>query len=77
MKYTVFNTITGMAGIGAMFGHLFEAGVNTSAGTLGMIWLVTGVVSVVGTLVMVELDTRRQNREERKYAEMMLKAYGR
>lgn len=75
MKITIFNTITAVVGIGAMVNHIMTAGMNASLGTLGLIWLGTGVASIVGTLFLAWLDGERQNRKEREQVEFLRKAH--
>ena len=75
MKVTIYNTLVAMAGISAMVNHVMTAGNEASLGTLALIWVGTGVVSFVGTAIMVSIKTAQQNRQEREHVEMLKKAY--
>jgi hypothetical protein len=75
MKYTIFNTLTGLGGIGSMISYAMEAGVNMEFGPLIGIWAITGAVSVIGTLALASYDGAKQNRREKEYAEFLAKQY--
>lgn len=75
MKVAIFNTITAVAGISAMVNHVMTAGNDASLGTLALIWGGMGVVSIVGTMILVCADTAKQNRREKEHAECLAKAY--
>jgi uncharacterized membrane protein len=75
MKITIFNTLTAVAGIYAMVKYAMAAGMAASFGPLVAIWAITGAVSLIGTIAMVSIDSAKQNRKEKEYAEFLSKAY--
>lgn len=75
MKVKIFNTLIAIAGIYAMVNHVMTAGNDASLGTLALIWAGMGVVSIVGTMALVSMDTAKQNRREKQYVESLEKAY--
>ena len=75
-KCTIFNTLTGIVGIGGMIDYAMTAGVNMEPGILGAYIGGTFLVSLVGTVALVSLETMKQNKREKELVEAMRKARG-
>lgn len=74
MRTKLFNLTTMAVGVYSMVNHVLTAGSEASLATLAVIWAATSIVSLAGTVAIVNYKTNKQNEFEAQMVAAMKNA---